>query len=95
MNKSGISNGDLVLVRQQSTAQNGEKVVALDDDSAKIKHFQREGNVVVLKPNSTQKHKTIVLSEEFIIQGVLVATLPAWSLLNPLKTVEINVQMSA
>jgi repressor LexA len=77
MNKSGINNRDLVLVRQQASANEGEKVVALIDDSATIKHFHREGKVVMLKPNSTDKHKPIVLSEEFLIQGVVVATLPA------------------
>jgi repressor LexA len=77
MNKSGIDDGDLVLVRQQATAGEGEKVVALIDDSATIKHFHREGQVVMLKPNSTDKHKPIVVSEEFLIQGIVVATLPA------------------
>lgn len=76
MNKSGIREGDLVLVRQQASANQGEKVVALIDDHATIKHFHREGNVVVLRPNSTRQHKPIVLSEEFLIQGVVVATLP-------------------
>lgn len=76
MNKSGIKDGDLVLVRQQATAQRGDKVVALINDHATIKHFYPEGQVVVLKPNSTAKHKPIVLSEEFLIQGVVVTTLP-------------------
>ena len=76
MNKSGINEGDLVLVRQQSTAEEGERVVALINDEATVKHFHREGNVVVLKPNSTDKqHKPIILSEEFLIQGVVVAVL--------------------
>src|SRR5688572_9794106 len=78
MNKSGINNGDLVLVRHQPTADEGERVVALVNDEATIKHFHRERDVIVLKPNSTQKeHKPIVLSEEFIIQGVVIATLPS------------------
>jgi repressor LexA len=76
MNKSGIDDGDLVLVRQQASADEGDRVVALIDDSATIKHFHREGRVVMLKPNSTDKHKPIVVSEEFFIQGVVVATLP-------------------
>lgn len=76
MNKSGIKEGDLVLVRQQASADQGEKVVALIDDHATIKHFHREGNVVILRPNSTRPHKPIVLSEEFLIQGIVVATLP-------------------
>ena len=78
MNKSDIDDGDLVLVRQQSIADENEKVVALINDDATIKHFHRERDVIVLKPNSTDKrHKPIVVSEEFIIQGVVVATLPA------------------
>ena len=77
MNKSGINDGDLVLVRQQSTAEEGERVVALIDDNATIKHFYREGDVVILRPNSTdKKHEPIVLSDEFIIQGTVVAVLP-------------------
>jgi len=43
MNKSEINDGDLALVRQQVTANPGEKVVAPIDDSATIKHFHREG----------------------------------------------------
>jgi repressor LexA len=78
MNKSGIHDGDLVLVRQQSTARKGDKVVALVNDEATIKHFHRGCDVIVLRPNSTQaKCKPIVLSKDFIIQGVVVATLPA------------------
>jgi repressor LexA len=78
MNKSGINDGDLVLVRQQSSANDGEKVVALINDEATIKHLHHEEGVIVLKPNSTDSsHKPIVLSDEFIIQGVVAATLPA------------------
>jgi repressor LexA len=78
MNKSGINDGDLVLVRQQRNVQQGERVVALVNDDATIKHFYRERDVVVLKPNSSDSgHQPIVLSEEFIVQGVVVAALPA------------------
>ena len=78
MNKSGINDGDLVLVRQQSSAEEGERIVALIDDDATIKLFHREGDVVVLRPNSTDvKHKPIVLSDDFIIQGVVTAVLPS------------------
>ena len=76
MNKSGIKDGDLVLVRQQPTAEEGERVVALINDEATIKLFHRESDVVILRPHSTDPHNPIVLSEDFIIQGVVVATLP-------------------
>lgn len=78
MNRSGINDGDLVLVRQQPVAEEGDKVVALINDDATIKHFRREGDVVVLRPNSTDRsHQPIVLSEDFIIQGVVAAVLPS------------------
>ena len=77
MNKAGISDGDLVLVRQQATAKNGDRVVALVDHEATIKHFHREGNIVVLRPNSSERtHKPIILSNQFLIQGVVVDTFP-------------------
>ncbi len=77
MNRAGIQPNDLVLVRQQSTANNGEKVVALINDDATIKRFYRERDVILLRPDSTDKsHKPIVMSEEFSIQGVVAATLP-------------------
>lgn len=78
MNLSGINDGDLVLIRQQPTAGNGEKVVGLVNDEATIKHFYRENGLVVLRPNSTDPSiRSIVLSEEFAVQGVVVSTLPS------------------
>lgn len=77
MNKSGIKNGDLLLIRQQPSAEEGEKIVALINDDATVKHFHREDNVIILRPNSTVKsHKPIVLSDEFMIQGVVAGVLP-------------------
>lgn len=76
MNAAGINDGDLVLVRQQAQADNGDKVVALIDDEATIKEFHRERRVVVLKPRSKDKsQRSIVLSGNFIIQGVVIATI--------------------
>lgn len=77
MNLSGIRDGDLVLVRQQPTAQPGDRIVALVDDEATIKHFHVDGGFIVLRPNSTDKTiRPIVLSDEFMIQGVVVKTIP-------------------
>lgn len=77
MNLTGINDGDLVLVRQQSTAENGDRVVALINDEATIKEFHRSDQAVILKPRSTEsKHKPIILTQEFKIQGVVIATIP-------------------
>ena len=77
MNEKGINDGDLVLVRQQLTAHNGDMIVALVDDEATIKEFYRLGDIIILKPKSTNKqHKPIVLTKDFQIQGVVVTAIP-------------------
>ena len=78
MNQAGINSGDLLLVRQQDGAENGDKVVALINDEATVKLFERANGVVVLKPKSSNKnHKPIILTDNCMIQGVVVAVLPA------------------
>lgn len=77
MNQKGIGDGDFVLVRQQVKAQNGDTVVALIDNEVTVKEFHSAGDAVVLKPRSKNKqHQPIVLTRDFQIQGVVVATIP-------------------
>lgn len=77
MDKKGIDDGDFVLIRQQSTASNGEDVLALIDDEATIKEYHRKQNTVLLNPCSTNPdHHPIVLTDDFQIQGVVVTTIP-------------------
>jgi repressor LexA len=76
MNQKGIDDGDLVLVRQETTAKDGDTVVALIDDEATIKEFRIGKETYVLRPRSTNKtHQPIVLTKDFQIQGVVVTTI--------------------
>ena len=50
MINAGILDGDYVLVRQQSTAEDGQIVVALLEDEATVKRLVRERDRVLLKP---------------------------------------------
>ena len=52
MVKAGILPGDLVIVRQQKTARNGEIVVALLGEEATVKRFRQEGGQVWLLPEN-------------------------------------------
>lgn len=52
MIEAGILDGDLVLVKEQSTASNGDIVVALLDDEATIKRFFKEENTIRLQPEN-------------------------------------------
>jgi len=50
MIEEGILDGDLVIVRQQSTAQNGDIVVVMVDGEATVKFFFREKTRIRLQP---------------------------------------------
>jgi repressor LexA len=77
MNKAGINDKDIVLIKQQNTADSGDKIVALINDEATIKIFERTSSVIILRPKSTdEKHKPILLTENCQIQGIVVAILP-------------------
>lgn len=71
-----IEDGDLVLVRRQATANDGDIVVALIDGEATIKRFARASGYFVLKPDSTSaEHRPIVVDRDFHIQGIVVRVL--------------------
>lgn len=78
MDKKGINDGDLVLVRQQNVAENGDLVVALIDDEATIKELQFTPEMIVLKPHTTEpeKHQPIILTRDFMVQGIVVSVIP-------------------
>ena len=52
MKNAGILNGDLVVVRPQETAEDGEIVVALVGEEATVKRFFQEGDHVRLQPEN-------------------------------------------
>ena len=52
MINAGILDGDKVVVRPQQTADNGEIVVALLDDSATVKRVRRVGSTIWLMPEN-------------------------------------------
>jgi repressor LexA len=71
-----IQDGDLVLVRQQATANDGDVVVAVIDGGATIKRFARGSGYYVLRPESTgTEHRPIVVEQDFRIQGIVVSVL--------------------
>lgn len=49
---AGILDGDLVLVKEQKSANNGEIVVALLEDEATIKRFYKEKSRIRLQPEN-------------------------------------------
>lgn len=52
MANAGIFNGDLVLVKQQNTANNNDIVIAMIDDSATCKKYFKEEDYIRLQPEN-------------------------------------------
>jgi repressor LexA len=53
MIEAGILDGDMVIVRQQNTAQNNDIVVAMtEDDEATVKRFFKDKNQIRLEPEN-------------------------------------------
>ncbi len=69
MIKAGILDGDYVLVRQQSDANDGEIVVALLDDSATVKTFFKEKDMIRLQPENDTMSP--IFTRELEILGIV------------------------
>ena len=73
MINAGIFNGDYVVVEQQPTAENGQKVVALLDDSATVKTFYKENGHIRLQPENDSMEPIIVDADQpFQILGKVI-----------------------
>ena len=60
MIEAGILDGDLILVRRQNVAENGQIIVALIDDEATVKTFYKENNYIRLQPENSTMEPIIV-----------------------------------
>jgi len=76
MKNAGILDGDLVLVKQQPTAEDGDIVAALVNDEATVKRFKTDEDRVLLIPEN-EAFPVITVTEEdrFMILGKVVAAL--------------------
>lgn len=77
MTDAGILDGDIVIIQQQNTANNGEIVVALiDKEEATLKYFfRRDAGKVELMPDNPKLEPMMYDGNRVQIQGVLVAQL--------------------
>lgn len=70
-----INDGDVVLVKEQQSAENGQKVVALIDNyEATLKTFYKEKNQIRLQP-ANKEYEPIIIKrgeQKIIIQGLVV-----------------------
>lgn len=70
MINAGIFDGDQVLVKQQSSAENGDMVVALVEDSATVKTFYKEDGYYRLQPENDNMDPILVYGDLQILGKV-------------------------
>ncbi|WP_142661286.1 transcriptional repressor LexA [Paracoccus laeviglucosivorans] len=79
MIEAGINDGDVVVIREQDTADNGDIIVALVEGSeATLKRYRRKGGMIALEA-ANPVYETRVLPEEKVrVQGRLVGLIRSY-----------------
>jgi repressor LexA len=76
MKDDGIFPGDLVVVRKQETARNGQIVVALVNHDATIKtYFKKDSHIELHPANATMQPIIVKPSDTFHIEGILIGVI--------------------
>ena len=76
---AGINDGDIVVIREQSTAENGDIVVALVEDSeATLKRFRRKGSMISLEAANPAYETRIIPDHLVKVQGRLVGLIRSY-----------------
>ncbi|WP_081535917.1 transcriptional repressor LexA [Rhodovulum sp. P5] len=79
MIEAGINDGDVVVIREQNTAENGEIVVALVDGyEATLKRFRRKGDMIALEAANPAFETRILRRDQVKVQGRLVGLIRSY-----------------
>jgi len=74
MIEAGIFDGDVVVIRKQETADNGDIIVALiDDEEATLKRLRKKGGTVALEAANPSYETRIFGPDRVRVQGKLVS----------------------
>ncbi|WP_112322587.1 transcriptional repressor LexA [Oceanibium sediminis] len=76
---AGINNGDIVVIREQSTAENGDIVVALvEGQEATLKRLRRKGSAIALEAANPAYETRLYGSDQVNVQGKLVGLIRSY-----------------
>ena len=79
MIEAGINDGDIVVIREQVTADNGDIVVALvDDHEATLKRFRRRGGMIALEAANPAYETRVYRDDQVKVQGRLVGLIRSY-----------------
>ena len=76
---AGINHGDVVVIREQATAENGDIVVALvEDQEATLKTFRRRGTTIALEAANPAYETRLYQDHQVKVQGKLVGLIRSY-----------------
>lgn len=76
---AGINDGDVVVIREQTTANNGDIVVALvEEQEATLKRFRRKGSTIALEAANPAYETRIFQDNQVRVQGRLVGLIRSY-----------------
>lgn len=79
MIEAGINDGDIVVIREQVTAENGDIVVALVEGyEATLKRFRRKGGMIALEAANPAYEPRILREDQVKVQGRLVGLIRSY-----------------
>lgn len=75
----GINDGDIVVIREQGTADNGDIVVALvDGHEATLKRYLRRGGMIALEAANPEYETRMLREDQVKVQGRLVGLIRSY-----------------
>ncbi|SDK14008.1 transcriptional repressor LexA [Aliiruegeria lutimaris] len=77
---AGINDGDIVVIREQNTADDGDIVVALvvESSEATLKRFRRKGKMIALEAANPAYEPRILRDDQVKVQGRLVGLIRSY-----------------
>jgi repressor LexA len=79
MIEAGINDGDIVIIRDTSTADNGDIVVALiEDEEATLKKYHRNGGSIALEAANPAYETRVFPEDKVRVQGRLVGLIRSY-----------------
>lgn len=79
MINAGINDGDVVVIREQDAAQNGDIVVALvEGHEATLKYYRRKGAMIALEAANPAYETRILPEDKVRVQGRLVGLIRSY-----------------
>jgi SOS regulatory protein LexA len=78
MIEDGILDGDVIIVKEQKNANNGDTVIAAINEEATVKRYYKKSKNIELHPANSSMKPIIVKGGNFQIKGILVGLIRAY-----------------